>query len=192
MVLAKAGVKPLKFRNQAVPAFASTLPLYGISCDEKDEINMQKLGKIILLLMIGVSLLSIFTSLTFSNVWIRNLWYLVTGMLSIFVAGRMRQKSWKYIMYLPLVFFFLLYLLSYAGMSNRRTDKWQTSWISHRNGSRYVAHQMLDIGARGYSKRVVIIHPIISLFELNTAVDTAILDSSWKRMSEYFNPYNLK
>ena len=141
--------------------------------------------------MTGVSLLSIFTSLTFSNVWIRNLWYLITGVLSIFVA-RMRQKSWKYIMYLPLVFFFLLYLLSYAGMSNRRTDKWQTSFISHRNGSRYVAQQMLDIGARGYARRVVIIHPIISLFELNTTVDTTTLDSSWKRSSDYFNPYNLK
>ena len=69
---------------------------------------------------------------------------------------------------------------------------WRTAWISHRKGSKYVAGQMLDIGARGYAKRTVEVIPVTPLCEWITKIDTTTLDNTWTRTVEGYNPYNLK
>ena len=62
---------------------------------------------------------------------------------------------------------------------------WRTAWISHRKGLRYVAGQMLDIGARGYGKRIVEVFPVTPLFEWTIKIDTTTLDNTWiKRLKD--------
>ena len=51
---------------------------------------------------------------------------------------------------------------------------------------------MLDIGARGYAKRIVVVIPFTPVFEWTSKVDTTKLDASWIRTGEGYNPYNLK
>lgn len=148
---------------------------------------------IVLIILIGISILSIFTPLTFTNVWLRNVWYLLTVLLSV-VAGFRTKKGWlKYILiFLPAIFLLGLFLLNFGSLADRITDKWRTAWISHRKGSKYIGGQTLDIGARGYARRTVVVYPLTPLFEWTTAIDTATLDSTWIRTDEYLNPYNLK
>jgi hypothetical protein len=149
--------------------------------------------KIVLIILLGISILSLFTPLTFTNVWVRNFWYISTVLLSVLVGLRMKQIQLKYILiYLPITFFLVLFLLTFNSLADRRTDMWRTSWISHRKGLRYVAAQMLDIGAKGYAKRTVIIIPLTPVFEWTSKVDTTNLDASWVRTVEGYNPYDLK
>lgn len=77
-------------------------------------------------------------------------------------------------------------------MADRRTDTWRTAWISHRKGPKYVAGQMLDVGGRGYARRTVIVTPVTPLFKWTTNIDTTILDNTWTRTDEGYNPYKLK
>jgi hypothetical protein len=51
---------------------------------------------------------------------------------------------------------------------------------------------MLDIGARGYTDRIVKITPITPVLNWVTPVDTTGLDDSWLRINEDFNPFNWK
>jgi hypothetical protein len=149
--------------------------------------------KIVLITLLGTAILSIFTPLTFTNVWVRNCWYILTVLMSIVVGYRMKQSRLKSILiYFPIVFFSVLYLSTFNSLANRRTDKWQTSWVSHQKGLKYVAGQMLDIGARGYTKRTVLIIPLTPVFEWTCKIDTNTLDASWIRTHKGYNPYNLK
>lgn len=155
--------------------------------------KIDKALKILFAILLCISLLSLFTPLTFSNIWFRNVCYILTVLLSVIIGLRIKQTILKYaITYLPLFFFVSLFLLSYNSFADRRTDMWRTSWISHKKGSSYVAGQMLDIGGRGYAKRIVKVLPLTPLFDWVTTIDTATLDTSWIRIAEYYNPYNLK
>lgn len=158
-----------------------------------------KLDKILLNIFIVftcISILSIVTPLSFANIWIRNGWYLMTILLSIIVG--LRMKNWRFrhlITWIPLSFFLTLICLSYINsLADRRTDKWRTSWISHRkeNSQIYIGEQVLDIGARGYARRVVKVVPMSPLFDWVTKIDTTTLDKTWIRVFEGYNPYNLK
>ena len=157
------------------------------------EVKIDKTFKIVLAILICISILSLFTPLTFTNVWVRNFCFVLTILLSVFVGLRIKQTKLKYIIiFSPLAFFFVLFLMSFNSFANRRTDMWRTSWISHRKGGDYVAGQMLDIGGRGYANRTVKVVRLTPLFEWVTKIDTATLDKSWSRTFESFNPYNLK
>lgn len=149
--------------------------------------------KIVLTILICISILSLFTPLTFTNVWVRNACFAFTVLLSVIAGLRMKQTNLKYILiFSPLAFFLVLFLVSYNSFANRRTDMWRTSWISHRKGISYVAGQMLDAGGRGYANRTVKVVRLTPLFDWVTKIDTVTLDKSWTRTFESFNPYNLK
>jgi hypothetical protein len=156
-------------------------------------VKIDKTFKILLTILICISVLSLFTPLTFTNVWVRNFCFVLTVLLSAIVGLRMKQTKLKYILiFSPLTFFLVLFLISYNSFANRRTDMWRTSWISHRKGISYVAGQMLDIGGRGYAHRTVKIIRLTPLFDWVTKIDTVTLDKLWTRTFESFNPYNLK
>ena len=154
---------------------------------------MNKVLRIVLVVLICITLLSVFTPLTFTNVWVRNCSYIATLLLSIVVGVGINRKELRYVLiFLPLIFFLSIYVSTFNSFAKRATDRWRTSSISHRKDSRFVAEQMLDVGGRGYLRRTVLISPCTPIFEWNSKVDTAALDASWKRTNEIYNPYDLK
>lgn len=108
----------------------------------------------------------------------------------------MKTGNLKYaITCLPLFCFLVLFgLSSVNSLADRRTDKWRTSWISHRkeNSKIYIAGQVLDIGGRGYARRTVKIVPLTPVFDWINKIDTTTLDKSWIKTFEVYNPYHLK
>lgn len=144
-----------------------------------------------------VILLTLVTPLAFTNVWLRNAVYLLTVVLSFFVARQLRRSLLKAVItWLPITVFTFLILNAFAfSFANRISDDWRTSWVSHRKLKHkeiYIGEQMLDVGALGYARRTVKVVPVTPLFRWVTRVDTSSLNGNWIRVNEGYNPYNLK
>lgn len=144
-----------------------------------------------------VTLLSLVTPLAFANIWMRNVVYLLTVILSFFFARQAKNRFLKAVVaWLPLLFFvYLVFSVFVFSFANRISDDWRTAWISHRRAGHkevYVSEQILDVGALGYARRTVQVTPVTSLFNWITKADTSALKDDWVRVNEDYNPYNLK
>lgn len=159
--------------------------------------KVQKAIRWLFLILLTVTLLTLVTPLTFTNVWLRNAVYLLTIILSLVVARQVKGRFLRItIAWLPLVVFtFLTFSTFTFSFANRISDDWRTSWISHRQVKHkdiYIGEQMLDVGALGYTRRTVKVIPVTSLFRWVTKADTSSLDNNWIQVNEDYSPYGLK
>jgi hypothetical protein len=159
--------------------------------------NVARVIRWIFLALLIVTLLTLATPLAFTNLWLRNAVYILTVVLSFFVARQLNRSLLKTVItWLPISGFAFLILNTFAfSFTNRITDDWRTSWISHRQLKHkeiYIGEQMLDVGALGYARRTVKVVPVTPLFRWVTRVDTSSLDGNWISVNEGYNPYNLK
>ena len=144
-------------------------------------------------LLLSVTLMSLFTPLTFTSLWVRNTWYVLTILAFLYLGAGVENRYLRYLIsYSLLIFFSILYVLTLTNFTNRSVNKWQTVSITHRKGSKFVALQMLDIGALGYKRQTVIVTPLTRMFEWSRKIDTSKLNQSWSRTDEQFNPFSWK
>ena len=160
---------------------------------------MQKIILWVFIFFLILSLLSIFTPLTFNYFWLTYTVYVITVLLSFFVASTITNKSLRAaIKTLPALFFISIFLLSFLSnpLGNTYTSGWKTAWIGYRNikdPNIYIAQQMMDIGARGYARRTVKVMPVFPFVSWITVVsDSSVPGTDWKKVDEDLNPFNLK
>src|SRR4051794_23920134 len=96
--------------------------------------KVQKATRWTFLILLTVTLLTLLTPFTFTNVWLRNAVYLSTVAFSFVVARQLKHRLLKVaIAWLPLTGFLVLLFSAFAfSYANRISDDWRTAWISHR------------------------------------------------------------
>ena len=120
-----------------------------------------------------------------------------TLLLSFFLVKEIQHRSLKRILIFLQVTVIVLTVFFYfvINPSFNERGSWETVWITHRlkeDPKIYVAQQMLDIGARGYARRIVKVIPLTPLFAWVTPFDTTTLNGSWTKVNEDYNPFNWK
>jgi amino acid transporter len=158
--------------------------------------KIQRIISLIFFILCLLSLLTLSTALTFANIWIRNVVYLLVVILAFVVARDIKSRFLKNaVKWLPVVVFSFLVITSLASFAYPVSGDWKTVWISHRDKNQpniYIGGQMLNVGARGYADRIVKVTPITPLLNWITPVDTTDLSKDWVRVNEDFNPFNWK
>jgi hypothetical protein len=158
--------------------------------------KIQRLIRLTFFIFCLLSILTLSTPLAFANIWIRNAVYLLVVILAFSVARDINSSVLKNALrWLPLVVFSFLVITSFASFANHVSGGWKTVWISHKDKNQpniYIGGQMLDIGARGYTDRIVKVTPLTPLLNWVTPVDTINLKKDWVRVNEDFNPFNWK
>ena len=159
--------------------------------------KVQVVIRLAFLILLTVALLTLITPLAFTNVWIRNVAYLITIVLSFLVARQVKRRFLRSVIAgVPFfVFAFLTFSTFIFSFADRVSDDWRTAWISHRQKNHkniYIGEQMLDVGALGYDRRTVRVIPVTLLFRWVTKADTSGLGNNWIRVNEHYNPYGLK
>jgi hypothetical protein len=159
---------------------------------------MKKIILWLFLICLILSLLSIFTPLTFNYFWLTNTVYFLTVFLSFFAANSIANKTFKLVIqFLPAaILLFILFISAiFTPMGNKFTSGWRTTSIECRNNKQpdiYIAQQMLDVGGLGYKKRTVKVIPIAPFISWITVADSARLPKDWRKVNEELNPFNLK
>jgi len=151
---------------------------------------MKQILKRIFFICLALVLLTLFTPLDFQYPWLKKLICISAFLLIYLFIEAIRNRRLKtFFTFLQVVIavpvIFILFI----------TGSWKTVGISHRlrtNSTIYIAQQMMDVGARGYSRRIVKVIPVTPLFAWINPVDTIGLDSDWTRVNEDYNPFNWK
>ena len=158
---------------------------------------MRKLILISFLVFSIVSLLTLFTPFRFENVHVRSIVFFLAIALCYPAARYTGNEVLRVIArLLPIgILLFLLIGANFIPLQSHFNEGWQTVWISHRKSTHpgiYVGEQRLDLGARGYASKIVKVTPLTPLFSWTVTADTTKLDTTWKRVHESYNPFQLK
>ncbi|MGF2412633.1 MAG: hypothetical protein ACQUYJ_09910, partial [Ferruginibacter sp.] len=139
---------------------------------------MKKIILWLFLICFILSLLSIFTPLTFNYFWLTNTVYFLTVFLSFFAANSITNKTIKLVIqFLPpaILLFILITSAIFTPMGNKFTSGWRTTSVEYRNNKQpniYIAQQLLDMGGLGYNKRVAKVISVLPLISWVTITDT--------------------
>lgn len=135
-----------------------------------------------------------FTSLTFEYSWLRNGIYLLTTVFLVAATGYITSNNVRLLTRLFIVGLTVSIVLILGSETRGINGTWKTTSIYYRkdNSNMYIAQQMLDIGARGYARRVVLVEPVTPIFSRIMSIDTTKLVGDWRRVNEDRNPFDWK
>jgi energy-coupling factor transporter transmembrane protein EcfT len=157
---------------------------------------MRNINIIAFLICLLLTILTLATNVAFQYYWLAHIIYCLTILLSFIVAGYIKNKDGKAgLKFLSLLFLFFIISQSFIFPGLLNIGDWRTVSVSHRQVNHpgiYIGQQMLDVGARGYKRRMVQVTPVIPLLNWITPADTTRLSNKWMRVRESYNPFNWK